>query len=269
MGILIRELAALYGAFREDRPSPLPELAIQYADFALWQRRYVSGERLRRQLDYWRTRLAGAPDCLNLPTDRPRPPRQSYRGTSVAFTVEPALTAGLQELSRRSRATLFMTLLAAWASLLGRYSGEDDVIVGAPVANRNDSAIEPSISFFANTLALRADLTGNPWFLELLSRLRHACLEAYVHQELPFEALVESLGVPRNLAHSPLFQVMFVLQNKSQDDLVLPGLQVTFAENEATAAKFDLTCRWKRPATRSPPHSNTPPTSSTGKPSNA
>src|SRR5262249_39493080 len=142
ISILIRELVALYGAFREGRPSPLPELAIQYADFALWQRDYLSGTRLQHQLDFWRERLAGVPDCLNLPSDRPRPARQSHRGAMLTFSLELALTAGLKELSRRSGATLFMTLLSAWAGLLGRYSGEEDLVIGSPTANRTQSAIE-------------------------------------------------------------------------------------------------------------------------------
>ena len=241
IGILIRELVALYNAFREGRPSPLPELAIQYADFALWQRGYLSGARLQRQLEFWRQRLAGVPDCLNLPGDRPRPARQSYRGDTLAFSLEPALTAELKELSRRSGATLFMTLLSAWASLLGRYSGEEDLVIGIPIANRTHSAIEPLIGFFVNTLALRADLSGEPSFLEVLSRVRHTCLEAYAHQELPFESLVESLDVPRNLAHAPLFQVMFALQNNAEESLALPGLEIAFAGSEAAVAKFDLT----------------------------
>ncbi len=241
ISILVRELAALYRSFREARPSPLPELDVQYADFAVWQRGYLSGARLQDQVEFWRRRLAGAPECLNLPGDRPRPAQQSYRGAVLGVSFEPSLTAGIKELSRRSGATLFMTLLAAFASLLGRYSGEEDVVIGTPIANRTHSAIEPLIGFFVNTLALRADLSGEPSFLELLSRVRHACLEAYAHQELPFESLVESLEVPRNLAHTPLFQVMFVLQNNAEETLRLPGLEVTLGGTEARVAMFDLT----------------------------
>ena len=239
--LLIRELIALYAAFHAGKPSPLPELPIQYADFALWQRQYLAGERLVRQLAVWRARLAGAPECLTLPTDRPRPARPSHRGASLAFVVDAELTTGLRSLSRRAGATLFMTLLGAWATLLARYSGEDDIVIGSPVANRTQSAIEPLIGFFVNTLALRADLSGNPSFIDLLARLRQTCLEAYAHQEIPFESLVESLGIPRNLAHSPLFQVMFVLQNNAHEDLVLPGLEVAFGGGESAVAKFDLT----------------------------
>ena len=239
--ILIRELVALYGACREGRPSPLPELAIQYGDFALWQRGYLSGARLQRQLEFWRQRLAGVPECLQLPGDRPRPAQQSYRGATLAFSLDQALTPELKELSRRSGATLFMTLLAAWASLLGRYSGEEDLVIGTPIASRTQSAIEPLIGFFVNTLALRTDLSGEPSFLELLARVRHACLEASAHQELPFESLVESLEVPRNLAHTPLFQVMFVLQNNAEEALELPGLEVRLSESDSKVAKFDLT----------------------------
>ena len=241
MAILVREFVALYGAFREGRASPLPELAIQYADFALWQRDYLSGARLQQHLEIWRNRLAGAPECLNLPTDRPRPARQSYRGGAVEFWVEAGLTSELKELSRGSGATLFMTLFSAWAGLLGRYSGEEDLVIGSPVANRTQSAIEPLIGFFVNTLALRADLSGEPSFRQVLSRVRQVCLEAYAHQELPFESLVESLGVARNLSHAPLFQVMFVLQNNPEESLVLPGLDLMLREGESTVTKFDLT----------------------------
>ena len=241
LAILFRELAILYGAFREGKPSPLPELGIQYADYAVWQRGWLTGERRNRQLHYWQSHLAGAPDCLNLSTDRPRPSRQSHRGGVISFTVDSALTSDLHELGRRSGATLFMTLLAAWATLLSRYSGEDDLIIGSPVANRTQSAVEPLIGFFVNTLALRADLSGNPSFLELMARIRHTCLEAYAHQELPLEILVESLGVTRNLAHGPLFQVMFVLQNADEEAPLLDGLDITLAKSESTTAKFDLT----------------------------
>ncbi len=181
------------------------------------------------------------PECLQLPGDRPRPAQQSYRGATLVFSLDQALTAELKELSRRSGATLFMTLLAAWASLLGRYSGEEDLVIGTPIASRTQSAIEPLIGFFVNTLALRTDLSGEPSFLELLSRVRQACLEAYAHQELPFESLVESLEVPRNLAHTPLFQVMFVLQNNAEEALELPGLEVRLSESDSKVAKFDLT----------------------------
>ena len=231
----------MYSAFRDKRPSPLAELAIQYADFAVWQRNWLSGERRARQLDYWRSRLSGSPESLQLPIDRPRRPQQSYQGSSVEFTIEEDTTTALKQLSRRSGSTLFMTLLSAWSTLLGRYSGEEDIIIGSPVANRTQSAIEPLIGFFVNTLALRADLRGNPTFTELLARIRHTCLEAYHHQELPFEALVEALDIPRNLSHSPLFQVMFVLQNNPEETLALPELDITLKEVETGIAKFDLT----------------------------
>ncbi|MFN6251922.1 MAG: condensation domain-containing protein, partial [Acetobacteraceae bacterium] len=241
VAIFVRELVALYGAYLQGQASPLPELVIQYADFAQWQRAWLSGERLEREQRYWRAQLAGVPECINLAGDHSRPQRQSYRGASVAFSVDATLTAGLQALSRRSGATLFMTLLAAWAGVLGRYSAQDDIVIGSPVANRTQSATEALIGFFVNTLALRADLSGNPNFLELLSRLRHTCLEAYAHQELPFESLVESIGVSRSLAHAPVFQVMFVLQNNAQEELVLPGLATVMSKSESTVAKFDLT----------------------------
>lgn len=229
-GILLNELAALYSAFRAGQPSPLPELAIQYADFALWQRNWFAGDRRQRQLEYWYKRLAGAPERLDLPTDRPRPARQSYRGSSISFMIEADLAAAANDFSRRSGSTLFMTLLAVWSSLLGRYSGKDDLVVGSPIANRTVSAIEPLIGFFVNTLALRADLSGNPSFNEVLTRIRRTCLEAYAHQDTPFESLVEALEIPRRLDHAPLIQVMFALQNgDSLRHFEMPGLQVALS----------------------------------------
>ena len=241
IALIFRELTLLYGAFKDGKPSPLPELEIQYADYAVWQRGWFTEERRNRQLHYWQCHLAGAPDCLNLPTDRPRPPQESHRGGIVSFTVDAVLTVNLQELGRRQGVTLFMTLLAAWATLLFRYSGDEDLVVGSPVANRTQSSVENLIGFFVNTLALRADLSGNPSFLELLARLQHVCLDAYANQELPFEVLVEALGVTRNLAHAPLFQVLFVLQNTDQELPLLPDLKITRTDVESTTAKFDLT----------------------------
>ena len=239
--LLFRELSLLYGAFREGGASPLPDLEVQYADFAVWQRGWLTKERRNRQLHYWQRRLAGVPDCLNLPADQPRPSRQSHRGGVVPFTVESHLVAGLHELGRREGATLFMTLLAAWATLFFRYSGEDDLVIGSPVANRTQRRVEELIGFFVNTLALRSDLSGDPSFAELLSRTRQSCLDAYAHQEIPFEMIVESLGVTRNLAHGPLFQILFVLQNTDGDLPTLPELAITLAGGESTTAKFDLT----------------------------
>ena len=239
--IFFRELGILYSAFRAGKPSPLPELGLQYADYALWQHHNLTSERLAVQREIWRQRLAGAPACLNLPTDRPRPPRQSYRGAVVTFAIDADLSGSVRQLGQRAGATLFMTLLTAWATLLGRYSGEEDVVIGSPMANRTMSAVEPLIGFFVTTLPIRADLTGNPSFGELLRRLRQVCLEAYVYQETPLELLVEASGVRRSLSHAPLFQVLFVLQTTAKEPLVLPDLKVELMETESTMAKFDLT----------------------------
>jgi amino acid adenylation domain-containing protein len=245
MGILVRELGGAYAALcRGERPR-WPALAVQYADFAVWQRAWLAGEVLAAQLAYWRDRLAGAPALLDLPTDRPRPAVQTVRGDAVTFALPEGLSGRLLALGRTHGVTLFMTLLAAWQALLARYSGQEAVVVGSPVANRNRAEIEPLIGFFVNTLALRVDLGGEPAFLDLLARAREATLGAYAHQDLPFERLVEELQPERSLGHSPLFQVMLALQNAPSSGLDLPGagadpLELTAAEPDGVTAKFDL-----------------------------
>ncbi|HVR95163.1 MAG TPA: amino acid adenylation domain-containing protein, partial [Thermoanaerobaculia bacterium] len=237
MGILIRELGALY----ERRPSPLPQLEIQYADFAAWQRRWLAGEVLERELAYWRERLAGAP-VLELPTDRARPASRTPRGARRRFELSGALTAGLETLARREGATLFMTLLAAFQTLLARHAGQADVTVGTPIAGRNRLETEGLIGFFVNTLVLRTGLGGDPPFRELLGRVRESALSAYAHQDLPFEKLVEVLQPQRDLSRTPLFQVMFVLQNTPVGAaLDLPGLRMEPVLTESGATQFDLT----------------------------
>ncbi|HYO98763.1 MAG TPA: amino acid adenylation domain-containing protein, partial [Pyrinomonadaceae bacterium] len=211
VGVLLGEVAALYEAYGRDARAPLAELPIQYADFAAWQRRWLDGEQLDAQLGYWREQLRDAPALLELPTDRPRPPVQTYRGATARFTLAKDLSSGLQRLSRREGTTLFMTLLAAFQSLLQRYSGAEDVLVGTPIAGRNRAEIEGLIGFFVNTLVLRTTFDGDPSFVELLARVREVCLGAYAHQDVPFEKLVEELQPERELSHSPLFQVMFSL----------------------------------------------------------
>ena len=240
VGILFRELSALYDAFSAGKPSPLPELPIQYGDFAQWQRDWLAGEVLEEQLSYWRKQLVGDPAPLQLPTDRPRPTLRSSRGavTSVHFSRE--LTEALQELSRRESVTLFMTLLAAFESLLSRYTGQEDVVVGIPIANRGRAEIEKLIGFFANTLALRSDLSGDPTFRELLGRVREVALGAYAHQDLPFEKLVEELRPERNLGRNPLFQVMMSFQSAAPDPLALRGLTLDLVPLETRTSKFDL-----------------------------
>jgi amino acid adenylation domain-containing protein len=239
VGVVTAEIAALYPAALAGAPSPLPELPVQYADFAVWQRDWLRGEVLARQLAYWRGRLADAPP-LDLPTDRPRPPAQSFRGATRLHTIAPATTAELTALARRHDATLFMLLLAAMQTLLGRYAGQEDVAVGSPIANRTQAETEPLIGFFVNTLILRGDLAGDPAFGELVARARRSALAAYAHQDLPFERLVEELRPDRRLAHNPLFQVMFAVQNAPQRAIDLPGVAFTAVEFALPATRFDL-----------------------------
>ncbi|CAC5339766.1 MULTISPECIES: non-ribosomal peptide synthetase [Planktothrix] len=225
-GILIRELSALYEAFLKNLANPLPALSIQYADFAVWQRQYLSGEVLDKQLNYWQEQLATVTPVLALPTDRPRPAVQSFRGGVEHFQLDQNVTQGLKQLSQERGATLFMTLLAAFGVLLSRYSHQSDLLVGSPIANRNQAAIEPLIGFFANTLALRINLSENPNFLELLEQVKQTTLAGYAHQDLPFEMLVEKLQPDRDLSRNPLVQVIFALQNVSQDAWNLSGLSI-------------------------------------------
>jgi amino acid adenylation domain-containing protein len=241
MGVLAREVSELYGAFARGLPSPLPGLPVQYADFAVWQRAWLSGDVLDAQLGWWRERLAGAPPLLEIPTDRPRAAATGDRGASVAFSLPDETTRALRALSRREGATLFMTLLAGWQLLLSRYSGQDDVSVGTPIAGRTRLETEGLIGFFVNTLVLRADLSGSPTFGELLGRVREATLGAYQHQDVPFEKLVEELAPERSLSHTPFFQVMFVLQNNAREALRLGDVEAEGLGAGGETAKFDLT----------------------------
>ncbi len=241
IGIFSSELSSLYQAFSRGEASPLPALAIQYADFTVWQREWLSGEILATQLNYWRSQLKDAPSLLQLPTDRPRPSVQTYRGSTQTFSLNPDLTKQLQTRSRASGTTLFMTLVATFATLLHRYSGESDILIGTPIANRNREEIEGLIGFFVNTLVLRTQVENNPSFEELLTQVRETTLQAYQHQDVPFEQVVEALQPERSLSHSPLFQVTFVFQNTPMRDLELPGVVVAQLSTESTIAKFDLT----------------------------
>ncbi len=241
MGVLVRELGVLYRAAVEGRPSPLPALPVQYPDFAVWQREWLSGEVLAAELRWWRERLAGAPAVLQLPTDRPRPAVARFRGAGLPFRLSAAVTAGLQALCRRRGVTPFMALLAGFSALLWRGSGQDDLVVGTPIAGRTHREIEGLIGFFVNTLALRTDLSGEPGFAGLLARVREGALAAYAHQDVPFDKLVEILAPERSLAHAPLFQVFLVLQNTPAETLRLPGLELKPVELGTGAAKFDLT----------------------------
>jgi len=244
MEVFFRELSTLYAAYREGRESPLPELPVQYADYAVWQRGQLAGEALDRQLSYWKERLAGAPELLELPTDHPRPPVQTYRGATVPVELSLEVLERLQALGRSEGATLYMTLLGAFQVLLGRYAGSDDVVVGSPIAGRTRGEVEALIGFFVNNLVLRTDLGGDPSFREVLRRVRDATLGAYEHQELPFEKLVVELQPERSLSHSPLFQVMFTLQNADGGGGggggVLPGLEVSGVGAAMEIARFDL-----------------------------
>ncbi|WP_026785829.1 non-ribosomal peptide synthetase [Planktothrix rubescens] len=239
--VFIHELTTLYNAYPQNQPANLAPLPIQYADFAIWQRQWLQGDVLQTQLNYWQNQLADAPALLSLPTDHPRPAVQSFVGAYQEFSLSPALSQALTELSRKQGVTLFMTLLAAFDALLYRYTGSSDILVGTPIANRNRSEIEGLIGFFVNTLVLRTNLADNPSFSQLLTRVREVAMDAYAHQDLPFEMLVEALQPERDLSHTPLFQVAFVLQNTPKSEIEMTGLTVTDLPLENTTAKFDLT----------------------------
>lgn len=239
MGVLIREMAALYEAFRRGAESSLSELPIQYADYAEWQREYLQKDVLEELLEYWKGQLVGAP-ALQLPTDRPRPAARSHCGAKRGLELDAGLTRQLKDLSRREGATLFMTLLASFAVLIYRYTGQQDILVGTDVANRNRSEVEGLIGFFVNMLVVRMNVLGNLNFRQLLRRVREVTLGAYAHQDLPFEKLVEELQPERSLSHNPLFQVAFVLHNTLAPGLTLPNLKLSPVEVSTDAAIFDL-----------------------------
>jgi amino acid adenylation domain-containing protein len=240
-GVFIRELTELYRAFAEGRPSPLPELEIQYVDHAAWQRGWIESPEAAPLLDYWRDQLAGSAQVLELPLDRPRPVLQTFAGAYEHFSLPPGTAAPIRALGLGERATLFMTLLAAFGALLHRYTGQDDINVGTYVANRRWEQIEKLLGFFVNTLVLRTDLSGGPSFRELLARVRHTTLGAYDHQDLPFEKLLDELGTERDLSRGPLFQVLFGLANFSTPTVRLPGLEVAPIDlHESDRANMDL-----------------------------
>ncbi|BAY99585.1 amino acid adenylation domain protein [Tolypothrix tenuis PCC 7101] len=239
--ILVREVAILYESYFSGKPSVLPELPIQYANYAVWQRQWLQGEVLTTHLEYWKQQLGDNLPVLELPTDRSRPHVQSYRGAVQSFQLPQDVTVDLKNLSQQEGCTLFMTLLAAFKVLLYRYTGNGDIVVGSPIANRDRSEIEGLIGFFVNTLVLRTNLSDNPTFRELLGRVREVTLGAYDHQDLPFDLLVEELKPQRDLSHTPLFQVMFVLQNAPMSAVELSGLTLQTLPSETSTAKFDLT----------------------------
>jgi amino acid adenylation domain-containing protein/FkbH-like protein len=240
LGVLFEELSALYAAFTEDLASPLPELSVQYADFSEWQHDWLRGENLDNQTSYWERQLAGAPALIELPSDRPRPSAPNHRGAIEAHLLPAALVDNLAAISQTEGATLFMALLAAFGTLLFRYSGQEDIVIGSPVAGRNYTETEPLIGFFVNTLALRIDLSGNPTFEELVRRIKDLTLNAYAHQDIPFEKLVEELRTERSLSYNPLFQVIFAFQNAPVQPLTLPGLTVERIALHPGTALFDL-----------------------------
>jgi amino acid adenylation domain-containing protein len=240
MEVLLRELTALYEAFAADRPSPLPELPVQYADFAVWQRQWLSGEALSRQLEYWRRQLAGSPAGLDLPTDFPRPALQTFNGATRSAELPAELSSSLRAFCRREGVTLFMLLLVGFDALLARYSGQQDVLVGSPIANRIRGEIEGLIGFFVNTLVFRSDLGAAVSFSDLLRQVRETALAAYGHQDLPFETLVEELRPERDLSRSPFFQVLLSVEADRRNPLGLPDLEVSAIEGETGTAKFDL-----------------------------
>ena len=227
LGVFTRELNELYTAFCQNRPGPLPELPIQYADFALWQRQWFQGDLLASSLSYWKEKLGGQLPILHLPSDRPRPPLQTFRGALYPLRLPQKLTTKLKIQAQQSGATLFMTLLAAFKTLLYRYTGQEDIIVGSPIAGRDRLEIEGLIGFFVNTLALRTDLSGNPTFRDLLDRVRQTAKDAYAHQELPYERLIQELQLERDLSREPLYQVIFALQNMPEVALELPDLTLS------------------------------------------
>jgi amino acid adenylation domain-containing protein len=240
-GVLLRDFLALYGALARGEPSPLPPLPVQYADFACWQRQWLRDEVLGEQLRYWQQQLAGAPAALDLPADRPRPPQQSFAGRELAWVLPAALCRALRARSRRLGVTLFMTMLAAFDTLVLRMSGQDDVVQGSGVANRRLVEIEGLLGMVINTLALRVQLAGNPRFDQLVERVRTVCIGAYGHQDLPFEQLVATLPHERTLSHAPLFQIWFTFMDTPMPDVALPDLEVAVLDAHNRSAKFDLT----------------------------
>jgi amino acid adenylation domain-containing protein len=238
--LFLQEWQALYQSLANKTPVNLPKLSIQYADYAVWQREQLQGDRLEQQIDWWRDQLAGAPPLLELPSDHPRPAVQTTRGGVVRFTIDPKTTAKLRQLSQQHEATLAMTLMTTFAALLHRYSGEDDIVIGSPSANRQLPEIEPLIGFFANTLAFRIAVNPEQSFAATLAEVRQHSLDVYAHQETPFELLVDALKVPRSLSHNPIFQVMFVMQNAIASDREEADGMITRLTSEHDTAKFDL-----------------------------
>ena len=240
MSVFLREVAAFYEAFVAGHEPSLPELPIQYADYAVWQKEWMQGEVLETQLSYWKEQLAGAPEYLELPADFERPAVQKFNGAFETFTLTPELSKQIKDLSRSEGATLFMTLLAAFKTLLYRYSWQEDIVVGTGIANRKQQEVEQLIGFFINMLVLRTNFRGNPDFRQLLARVRKTAVDAYAHQDLPFERLVEELQPERDLSRQPLFQVVFVLRNMPMPAMELAGVKLTPQQVDSGTTTFDL-----------------------------
>jgi len=240
LGILVNEFNALYRAFVQGQPDPLAPLAVQYPDYAAWQRQWLTEQRSAEQLDYWHRALAGAPALLTVPTDRPRSAARSHTGAAVPLHLDAALTAALKQLSQRHDTTLFTTLLTAWAVLLSRLSGQDDMVIGAPSANRVRREIEPLVGFFVNTLALRVDLSGDPDVSELLGRVHNIAMAAQDHQDVSLDQVVERVNPPRRAEHAPLFQMVFTWQNKRETHFDLHNLRVEQIPARYETTKFDI-----------------------------
>jgi len=239
-GLMVHELIQLYTAFSLNQSSPLADLSVQYADFAHWQRKWLKGKTLESQISYWREQLEGAPSFLEMPFDKPRPAYQTYNGDFRLFKISEANTKAIMNLARSEESTLFMVLISLYFILLQRYSGQEDILIGSPIANRNRKEIEPLIGFFINTIILRGDLSGDPTFKEFLFQVKEMTLGAYDHQDIPFETLVEELQPGRDMSHSPFFQSMFVLNNVHIEKLELPNLKLSLLEVENKSSKFDL-----------------------------
>ncbi|MBD2508879.1 condensation protein [Nostoc muscorum FACHB-395] len=240
IGVLIHEIATLYEAFSIGKPSPLSQLSIQYADFAVWQRQWLQGERLETQLAYWQRQLGGKLPVVEFPSERSRAPIQTFSGARETLVLPKTLSEKLKALNQRQGITLFMILLAAFQTLLHCYTDQEDIVVGTDIANRNQAETKELIGFFVNQLVLRTDLSGNPTFVELLERVREMTLEAYAHQDLPFDKLVDVLNPKRELNRTPLFQVKIVLENTQTPSLELPGLSITSLKVENKTVQFDL-----------------------------
>jgi Condensation domain/TubC N-terminal docking domain len=241
MGVFVRELREAYTAFTQSQTPNLAPLPIQYSDYAAWQQNCLQGEVLENQINYWKHQLKDASPLLELPTDYPRPAQQSYRGDRYLYSLTPELSAAIKTFSQQQGASPFMTLLATLSILLSRYSRQNDLCIGSPIANRTHSQTEGLIGFFVNTLVLRNQINPEQSFIELLQQTRQTCLDAYSHQDIPFEVLVEKLQPERSLSYNPLFQVMFALENNESPDLSLPGLEIEWLGVKGAIAKFDLT----------------------------